>query len=223
MSSRSIRSILAVATLTAGVSWLAAGQASADQCADMVSVLRAPTVAQVCDELTDLRASGTYGGRMTARRDSELATEVESLSRRLGMSGLSKSSAVLSFADLGGVAAAAGMPSLPSGMPGKGGLPTMTRMATTPDLPGLPNLPVLPGARNLAAVEKVPALPDASGLTSVKAPLNLPRRVTKIRKQVTLPETPAVLQDSGAGGLRLPDGDAVTERVDGLLKGLNLG
>ncbi|WP_327088156.1 hypothetical protein OIE66_38505 [Nonomuraea sp. NBC_01738] len=163
------------------MSWLAVAPAgAADQCGDQVVALKPPaTVASVCEELTSLRANGTYT-RMTAPKSSDTAMAVESMAKRLGLEGLAKTTAMLSFADLGGVAAAAGMPALPDGTPGKAGLPDVSRLTEAPDLPGLPRLPstpALPGTSQLPVrVAKLDTMPDASGLTGAKTPLSLPKK-----------------------------------------------
>ncbi|MEV4180651.1 hypothetical protein AB0J28_04295, partial [Streptosporangium canum] len=124
-TSRHIRGLLAVAALTAGVSWLAAAPASAGgvscQGRDMVELLETPeSVATVCDEAGDLRASAT-AGRTTVPAQGEGPASMERLARIAGLPGLSQASAVVSFADTAGVAAGTGtpaLPALPAGMPG---------------------------------------------------------------------------------------------------------
>lgn len=205
----SSRNILALAVLTAGVSWLAVAPAqAATNCAKPVAVLEAPTtVAAVCDEVADVKASGTYGGKMSAPDDSELLANVDMLAKAVGLPGLSRAAAVLSVADLAGVAAGTGLPTLPAGLPYKGGLPDVTSLALLPDVPGLPALPAKVPAVPLA---KLPALPDAQSLTTV-----LPKQVTDAKEKVT-----TVLPDVVD---RAESGVQETKGLDGLLKGLNLG
>lgn len=208
----SSRNILALAVLTAGVSLLAVGTAqAATNCGKAVSVLEAPTtVAALCDEVTDVRANGTYGGKMSAPADSELLMNVDALAKALGLPGLSRAAAVLSIADMAGVAAGAGLPTLPGGLPGTAGLPNVASLAQLPDTPGLPSVPGLAAVPQLP-VSKLPALPYASGLTSVKAPLTLPQPVQEVKDKVTavVPQVPAAVkkvesavpQSSTTGGI----------------------
>ncbi|MGV9771503.1 hypothetical protein [Streptosporangium sp. NPDC003464] len=188
-TSRRIRGILAVAALTAGVSWSGAAPASAGdvscQGRDTVELLETPgSVAAVCDETGDVRAA-TGVGRMTVPADGEVPMAMERLARLAGLPGLSHASAVTSFADTAGVAAGAGMPALPSGMPGFAGHAPAGTLAAAPDLPGLPGTPgtdlVRFPAPAVPSVPEVPGLTDPSGAlsgTTVPLPVPLQRPVS---------------------------------------------
>ncbi|MFI6502290.1 hypothetical protein [Nonomuraea typhae] len=221
MSSRSIRSILAVAALTTGVSWLAAGPASAaGHCASQAALLKPPTtVASICDNLTHTRLSGTYGERMTAPRDSDVAVSAETLARKAGLPGLSKATAVFSLADMGGAAAAAGTPSLPSGMPRR---VSMQSLPVAPDLPGLPSSPAVPGvpAKLPPVSGRLSDLPDGSGVPGLKPPIALPEPGESATGTVgrALPKSP----DKALKAVPLPEGNEVTDGVTQLLRGLRL-
>jgi hypothetical protein len=239
VSSRNIRSILAVAALATGVSWLAAGPVNAEACTDRVALLKGPdSLAQVCDEALDVKATGSLG-QMSARKGSDVAMTAETLAKQAGLPGLSKASAVLSFTDLGGVAAAAGLPALPEGVPGEAGLPDVRRMATVPSLPdvgsltqgrGLPlgkDLPLgdaLPLDKGLPLSE-VPSLPGTGALPAVKEPLRLGQTVGGITDKMggNLPTSKLPLSGLPVSKLplsKLPISDG--KAVDGLVKGLKL-
>ncbi|MFI6321384.1 hypothetical protein ACIBG8_27860 [Nonomuraea sp. NPDC050556] len=197
----SSRKILALAVLTAGASWLAVVPAqAATECKKSVAVLEAPaTAASLCDEVTDVRATGTYGGKMSAPADSELLSNVDMLAAAVGLPGLSRAAAVLSIADLAGVAAGTGLPTLPAGLPYKAGLADVSSLALLPDVPGMPAVPTV----KLPVAE----LPEAQDLTRV-----LPKPVAEIEKKAT-----TVLPDV----VKKPELPA--PGLDSLLDGLNLG
>ncbi|MEU4229322.1 hypothetical protein AB0F17_33930 [Nonomuraea sp. NPDC026600] len=113
MSSRKFRGILAVATLTVAVSWMAAGPAAA----------RSKLVQPAGDPSDRLS--------MAAAR----------LADRLGVAGLATGHSVMNIADQGGMAATAGASTLPGGIPGTAGLADVSRLAEAPDLPTPRRLP----------------------------------------------------------------------------------
>ncbi|MER5420971.1 hypothetical protein [Streptosporangium roseum] len=170
-TSRHIRGLLAVAALTAGVSWLVAAPASAGgvpcQGRDMVELLETPeSVAAVCDEVGDVRAAAA-AGRTTVPAQGEGPASMERLARIAGLPGLSQASAVVSFADTAGVAAGTGVPALPAGMPGFPGHASAGTLAAAPDLPGLPGTPGTDLIRfPVSEVPSVPRLTDPTGALS---------------------------------------------------------
>ncbi|MEU7990239.1 hypothetical protein AB0B56_35785 [Streptosporangium canum] len=207
-TSRHIRGLLAVAALTAGVSWLAAAPASAGgvscQGREMVELLETPeSVATVCDEAGDLRASAT-AGRTTVPARGEGPASMERLARIAGLPGLSQASAVVSFADTAGVAAGTGtpaLPALPSGMPGFPGHSPAGTLATAPDLPGLPGTPGTDLIRfPVSEVPSVPRLTDPTGAlsgdgTALPLPLEEPVSVQAVTEDLPAaiePEVPVV-------------------------------
>lgn len=240
-ASRGIRSVLAVAVLATGAGWLAMSPASAENCDEKVVLLDETTVAEVCEEVGGLRAKTTRTP-MRASQESELAMSAERLAKAAGMPGLSRSTAVLSVSDMGGVAAGAGLPSLPSGVPGQAGLQEVSKLALAPDLPGLPSLPPLPPLPNAEALDEVStlgeaarlaevselgeaavpemAMPDAAGVTGGSTLLDLTPPVNEVATKVgELMEQPGGKAQPDAKGLRLPvaDGDGLaglTERLD---------
>ncbi|GAA0954372.1 hypothetical protein GCM10009560_78270 [Nonomuraea longicatena] len=205
-----------------------------------MALLKGPdSLAQVCDEALDVKATGSLS-EMSARKGSDVAMTAEALAKQAGLPGLSKASAVLSFTDLGGVAAAAGLPALPEGVPGEAGLPDVRRMATVPSLPdvgsltqgkGLPlgkDLPLgdaLPLSKGLPLSE-VPSLPGTGALpATVKEPLRLGQSVGGITDKVggNLPTSKLPLSGLPVSKLplsKLPVSDG--KAVDGLVKGLKL-
>ncbi|MFI6601827.1 hypothetical protein ACIBHX_36740 [Nonomuraea sp. NPDC050536] len=231
MSSRNIRCILALAALTAGVSWLATGPASADACRS--KVLPAD-VSSVCGELTSIHADTTYGDRLATRPGGAAAT-ADQVARRLHLQGLNQATAVLSVADVGGVAAASGMPALPMTKPGRAGLPNVSSLLpAAPDVPGLPAMPArlaaagkpgLPavGAAELPGRLAIDELPDATGVIGGKAPLSLPEPVNTVKSRVTqtLPQAPKAL-DGIKTTVPVPGGKPASGIVDRLLGGLHL-
>ncbi|MEV0582947.1 hypothetical protein [Nonomuraea sp. NPDC050310] len=164
------------------------------------ALLQAPTtVVSLCEDVTDVRAAGTYGGKMSAPANSPVFRTAEVLAQRAGLPGLARSSAVLSVADLGGVAAGAGAPALPSEVPTSlanaarvpSGLADVSQLAEFPDVPGLPGNP---GERLPEAARMVPQLPDLAETTGAD---KLPERVAEVEDKVAplLPEqAPGLVQ-----------------------------
>ncbi|WP_049559506.1 hypothetical protein [Nonomuraea sp. SBT364] len=209
-------------TLTAGVTWLGAGAAAADQCHDRSATVRAQRmVTALCDDATRLRVDDPSGtGEVIKSETSRLAHSAARLAERIGLTGLGSVRA-LGLSDLGGVAATSSMPALSNGVPLAGGLPDLGRL---PEVPDLPNLPTIPGVRNLPVGATVGKLPDPAKVAAegLKAPLNLPQPVNELKDDLInkmLPQVPAAV-----GGIndatRLPD--AQTSLTD-LLETLDLG
>ncbi|MEU4701991.1 hypothetical protein [Nonomuraea dietziae] len=231
-----------MAVLATGASWLAAAPASAEICDEKVVLLDRTTVAGVCEETAGLRARATRTA-MTAPRGSGLSMSAERLAKTAGLPGLSRTTAVLSLADTGGVAAGAGLPSLPSGVPGEKGIVEASKLSITPDLPGLPTLPSteavddgfrlgeLGGRAEVAQVAEVAevnapevaevnapevAMPDAAGVTGMTAPINLTPPINEVTAKVG-----ELVEKRGAQVLPLSVTDG--EGADGLAEELDLG
>ncbi|MEV1178206.1 hypothetical protein [Nonomuraea sp. NPDC049784] len=145
MSSQKIRSILAVATLTAGVTWLAVGPSAADSCKAERAQLSSQAIASYCGEhaVNDDALGG--GGTVTDESD-KLAMAAGRMATQLGLTGLATAREVLGAADMGGVAATWGMPSpaLFPKVPGSVGMQDLSTMAGIPALPALPEVPPRP-------------------------------------------------------------------------------
>ncbi|WP_433249773.1 hypothetical protein ACQPYK_02980 [Streptosporangium sp. CA-135522] len=242
-ASRNIRGILAVAALTAGVSWVVTAPASAGGMSchgqDVVEVLQTPgSVAAVCEETGGVRG-GTAVGRMTAP-GGEAAATVDRLARIAGLPGLSRASAVVSFADTAGVAAGAGLPALPSGMPGFSGHSPAGTLASAPDLPGLPGTPGAELTRlPVSTVPSVPAFTDSAGALSDGAalPLRLPhpasvKAVTEDLPAAIEPKVPA-LPETGPADIapskvtskvtsEVAEGTSELPALDGVLPALGI-
>ncbi|MGV9302290.1 MULTISPECIES: hypothetical protein [unclassified Nonomuraea] len=163
-----------MAVLATSVS-LAAGPASAEECERRIALNEGSSVAALCDDAAEVRAQVTHTS-MAVPSNSETAKAVEKLARQLGMPGMSRSTAVFSIADMGGVAAGAGHPALPVALPEESGLPAVAHQSTAPDPVGLPSLPnadrvsALPWLPDLPS-QALPALPDV--VEGEKAPLKL--------------------------------------------------
>ncbi|MFF5209951.1 hypothetical protein [Streptosporangium sp. NPDC000396] len=157
-ASRNIQGILAVAALTAGVSWLVTAPASAAAAScpgrDVVELLKTPeSAAAVCEEAGGVKVATVAGGTAgPADGEAGAASQhVDRLARIAGLPGLSRASAVISFADTAGAAAGAGVPALPSGGSG------ISWVGALPDAPDLPGLPTVPGTDFIRL--PVPAVP----------------------------------------------------------------
>ncbi|MEV4108276.1 hypothetical protein [Nonomuraea sp. NPDC049695] len=205
MSSQKIRSIIAVATLTAGVTWLAAAPSTADTCKG--TRVTARTTASYCG--THIATDDTLGGGSTAADESEkLAMAAGAMAAQLGLTGLATAREALGAADMGGLAATWGMPSpalLPK-VPESLEMRDLATMARVPALPALPEVPSKP------LEVKLPELSLGKGLShnryagsGTKSPANLDRPVQEVRAEVVdvlLPETVENLQEASvlAGG-----------------------
>ncbi|MEU4324444.1 hypothetical protein [Nonomuraea dietziae] len=232
-----------MAVLATGASWLTAAPASAEICDEKVVLLDRTTVAGVCEETAGLRARATRTA-MTAPRGSGLSMSAERLAKTAGLPGLSRTTAVLSLADTGGVAAGAGLPSLPSGVPGEKGIVEASKLSITPDLPGLPTLPSteavddgfrlgeLGGRAEVVQVAEVAevnapevaevnapevAMPDAAGVTGMTAPINLTPPINEVTARVG-----ELVEKRGAQVLP-PLSVTNGEGADGLAEELDLG
>ena len=169
-ASRNIRGILAVAALTASVSWTVTAPASAGvtpcQGRDVVNVVTPGYpgypgyTAGVCDEIGGVGVITPGGETMTPAGDGTVTfagdgapRPVDRFARAAGLPGLSWTSGAVGFTDAGDVS----FQSSPFGQPYTTGSPWVDTMSTTPDLPGLPGAPA---ARHRAGRVPVPGLPD---------------------------------------------------------------
>ncbi|SNS91897.1 hypothetical protein SAMN05216276_101996 [Streptosporangium subroseum] len=182
-ASRNIRGILAVAALTASVSWTVTAPASAGvtpcQGRDVVNVVtpgypgHPGYTAGVCDEIGVI----TTGETMTPAGDGTMTfagagaqRPVDRFARAAGLPGLSWASGAVSFTDAGD----ASFQSSPFGQPYTTGSPWVDTMSTTPDLPGLPGAPSGPGTGldgSRFRVSRIHDLPGPNGAPTGDVPL----------------------------------------------------
>ncbi|MFD1937126.1 MULTISPECIES: hypothetical protein [Nonomuraea] len=201
-----------MAVLATGMG-MVSGPASAGVCGQRLAINDGTTLASFCDEAAEFRAQATHTS-MTVPANSEAAIAAEQLAKKLGLPGMARSTAVFSVADMAGVAAGAGHPSLPAGLPSEAGLPETSHLAASPDLGGLPSLPnadklpVLPMLPALPPVSK-PLLPEAIGKTSVKAPADTSVPLDAVVGEVKelVPEGSLPLDDVSrvTGTVRVPE------------------
>ncbi|MFC5819918.1 hypothetical protein [Nonomuraea harbinensis] len=202
MPTRSIRGILAIATLTAGVTWLGASSAAADDCRETRTSMGSPAAA-LCDELTKVRLSDSTGP-LLGSESTHLALGAVRLAEHLGLTGLATSHSAIGLSDLGGVMATSAMPSvLPAA-------PTVAGVTSQAKLPALPALPVN------TRTGRYPS--KTAPRSSPGVPLDLTRPVGKTKDRLvrrTLPQGPGPLNET-----KLP-ADSL-DGVTGLLRSLDL-
>jgi hypothetical protein len=234
-ASRNIRGILAVAALTASVSWTVTAPASAGvtpcQGRDVVNVVTpgypgSPGyTAGVCDELGVI----TTGETMTPAGDGTMTfagagaqRPVDRFARAAGLPGLSWASGAVSFTDAGD----ASSQSSPFGQPYTTGSPWVDTMSSAPDLPGLPGAPGGPGAGldgSRFRVARIHDLPGPNG--DVPLPGPIPVEVGTENPSGTdlpgaglsgtdLPGTEADLPGTNLPGAELPGADASLPGTD---------
>ncbi|MEV4074648.1 hypothetical protein ACGFJC_43805 [Nonomuraea fuscirosea] len=229
--------MIAVAALTAGVSWLVAGPATAANCRNAEPGLLSPrSVATYCDEHTKLRVndSGSGSSRMVASESNKLAMAAGELARRLGLTGLATGRAVLGSADLGGMAATWGMPSLTSASPAIPVVPgpaAMKDLSTVAGIPALPALPSLPSVPDLPPLARTPLEGDARraqaphhnsvGGTGIQSPTDLQRPVREVGEDVIGVLLPKAVE-SIEGTSMLPGGETAVSGFTGLKQALGL-
>ncbi|MFC5834290.1 hypothetical protein [Nonomuraea insulae] len=228
MSFQKIRGMVAVAALTAGVSWLYAGPAMAQSCPDAEpALLSANSIGSYCDEHTKLRVNdgGSGSGRMVTHESTKLAMAAGELARRLGLTGLATGKEVLGVADLGGMAATWSMPSLASAspallptLPGPIGMKDLSTMASVPTLAELPEMPQqkkLPGETSLGqALQR-------DNVTGSGSPLDVAEPVHQVGAQVINVLLPKAVE-SVEGTSMLPGGQLVTTGFTGVSQSLGL-
>jgi hypothetical protein len=233
MSFQKIRSMIAVAALTAGVSWLFAGPAAAQSCPDAEpALLSTSSIASYCDEHAKLRVNdgGSGSGRMVASESTKLAMAVGELARRLGLTGLATGKEVLGIADLGGVAATWGMPSLAAAspalfpvVPGSAGMKDLSTMTGIPMLSALPEVPQMPLQKKLPGETSLGQAPFHNRVTGsgVESPLDVVQPVHQVGAQVIDVLLPKVVQ-SVEGTSMLPGGQPAVAGFTSLTQGLGL-
>jgi hypothetical protein len=230
--------IIAAAALTTVTCWpasssLAAPPAApipaAGPCAAQSATLRAPiTTARLCDGSGTAMLDPAQGGKMVDAAGGRLHEAVQRLAERLGMAGLAGSNSVMNVPDRAGMAAAAGVPALPGGVPVASGLKDVSTVAEEPDLPLPPPLGTnrLPVRMPEGTVARLPQGSQVAG-AGTGSPAGPMRPVYEIRRETilaVLPEVPKALQGVH-DATRLPGRNPATDgvdSVDGLLKGLGL-
>ncbi|MFI7132935.1 hypothetical protein ACIBQ1_45180 [Nonomuraea sp. NPDC050153] len=215
-----------MATLTAGITWLAATPSTARSCADRQPALLSPkSAASYCDERTQGRVNGS--GKLVTTESNELAQAAGELARKLGLTGLASGREVLGIADLGGMAATWGMPSLVSAspalfpmVPGPAG---MKDLATVAEVPGLPALPELPRVDNLPAELSFgpPEYRNRIAGSPIESPLDLQKPVAEVGSQVVDTLLPKAAE-SVEGASMLTGGQSPVDGFTGLARELGL-
>ncbi|MEV0381851.1 hypothetical protein [Nonomuraea sp. NPDC050643] len=223
-----------MASLTAGVSWLVAGPAAAAvSCTDSEPALLSPTsIAAYCDEHARLRVNDggpSSSSRMVATESNRLAMAAGDMARRLGLTGLASGKSALGVADLGGMAATWGMPSLASAspslfpmVPGPIGMKDLSTMAGMPAMPSLPELPNTPLTAKLPAEMTLGQAPYNNRIagSGVQSPMDVEKPVREVGEDVVGVLLPKAVE-SVEGTSMLPGGEAVTG-FTGLVQGLGL-
>ncbi|MBF8190761.1 hypothetical protein ITP53_34645 [Nonomuraea sp. K274] len=242
MPSQKLR-CLAVAALTAGVSWTVVSPATAAPCDDREPALLTHTsVASHCGAHAELRGTeGIHaGGRMVTTEGNRLAMATGELARHLGLTGLATAKSVMGVADLGGVAATWAMPSPAAASPGafsasSTGMRDLSTVAGIPALPALPALPAVPAA--VSALPVLPAVPStprdgkpSSGQFSVhnriagsviQSPLDLQKPVREAGADLVGVLLPKAVE-SVEGTSMLPGGAPIANGFTGLAHSLGL-
>ncbi|TMR13715.1 hypothetical protein ETD86_30205 [Nonomuraea turkmeniaca] len=158
MPSQKIRSIVAAAALAAGVTWLAVGATQASACGNKGrAVATSDAAGRDCGEGRALHPhDGPPGSSVLTPEAVQLSMAAGELARHAGISGMAAGNPAPGLADLGGIVATWGMPSLstssPEFFPSKAGPAGMEDLATAAHVPTLPSLP-LPGTQ---LAERVP-------------------------------------------------------------------
>jgi hypothetical protein len=223
-TSRNVRGILAVAALTASVSWTVTAPASAGV-APVVDVAEAPGPAgyttAVCDETGDVRVTAIGGETVTPTgpADDGAPGPADRFARIAGLPGLSWAAGPVSFTDAGGVAGGTGFQSLPYGRPYLSGSPSAGTLATAPDLPGLPGAPSTGLDGSQVRVSRIQDIPGPSGALAGDMPLPGPVPVnagTEDPPSMDLPSTDTNLPgaDLNLPGTDLPSADTNLPSMD---------
>lgn len=180
MPTRGIRTILAMATLTAGVTWLGTGPAAAAAHDCRTAHLGSPAAA-LCDELTVLRLSDRRSRPLLGSADTHEALESARLAERLNLTGLAITRSRTGLSDLGGFM-------------GTSEMPTLTRTpsrVTEVDVVKLSRMPALPGFKRHEAKSSNQRTHDRwRGYSNNSIPLEVTRPVNRIKDEVvrrTLP------------------------------------
>ncbi|MGN9843770.1 hypothetical protein ACTMTI_37160 [Nonomuraea sp. H19] len=230
MSAHKIRGIIAVAAVTAGVSWLAPGPAMAETCADDQRALLSNTsIASYCDERSGMRldVGGPGAGRAVTSESSRLAMTAGTMARQLGLTGLATAKEAMGTADLGGIAANWGMPALASAspalfpaLPDPAGMKDLATMITVPALSALPPTPLESQVSSQLSLDDGPHHDRVAG-SGVKSPLDLQKPVQEVSADVIGVLLPEVVERVGHTSV-LPDGQPVAAGFDGLVHGLGV-
>ncbi|MFI7639183.1 hypothetical protein [Nonomuraea sp. NPDC049400] len=215
MSSQKIRSIIAVATLAAGVTWLAAAPSAADSCTGLSTSSCGKSAAN---------DGGLGSGRMVTDESDKLAMAVGAMAAQLGLTGLATAREALGAADMGGVAATWGMPSpalLPK-IPGTVDMQDLSTMARVPALPALPQVPPRPLEAKLPEISlgDSPYRNRVAG-SGIQPQTNLGQPVEEVRAEVVdvlLPKTVKSLNDASV----LAGGETTVAGFSGLVPELGL-
>ncbi|MFI6742175.1 hypothetical protein ACIBI9_55505 [Nonomuraea sp. NPDC050451] len=230
-----------MATLTAGITWLAATPSTAGSCKGGEPALLSPkSVATYCEERTKVRVddadagAGAGGGgssKLVTTESNKLAMAAGEMARQLGLTGLATGREVLGIADLGGVAATWGMPSLFSAspalfpiVPGSASMKDLATMAEVPALPALPELPPTPLVAKLPAEMSLGnAAPYQNRIAGapVESPLALRKPVAEVGSQVVDILLPKAVE-SVEGTSMLPGGQPAVDGFTGLARELGL-
>ncbi|MEV4174538.1 hypothetical protein [Nonomuraea sp. NPDC049709] len=225
--------MIAVAALTAGVSWLCAGPSAAGSCAGTEPALLSPTsIANFCDEHARLRVNdgGPGSSRMLTSESNKLATSAGELARHLGLTGLATGKEVLGVADLGGVAATWGMPSLATAspalfpmVPGPAGMKDLSTTTGIPALLALPEMPQRPLERKLPGEMTLGHAPYHNRIagSGIESPLDLQQPVSEVSEEVIGVLLPKAVE-SVEGTSMLPGGQTAVAGFTGLVEGLGL-
>ncbi|MEV4579351.1 hypothetical protein AB0K16_39485 [Nonomuraea jabiensis] len=223
-----------MATLTAGITWLAATPSTADACTGGEPALLSPkSVATYCAERARLRldGAGAGGGKLVTTESNRLAMAAGEMARRLGLTGLATGREVLGTADLGGMAATWGMPALfsasPAPFPVVPGPASMKDLATVAEVPALPALPELPQTPLVAKLPAEMSLGNAAPYqnriagSTIESPLDLKEPVAEVGSQVVdilLPKAVRSVEDT----TMLPGGQPAVDGFTGLARELGL-
>ncbi|MDX3102910.1 hypothetical protein [Nonomuraea angiospora] len=223
-----------MATLTAGITWLAATPSTAGSCNGGEPALLSPkSVATYCEERAQVRLedAGSRGGKLVTTESNKLAMAAGEMARRLGLTGLATGREALGIADLGGLAANWGMPALFSASPAPypvvprtGSMKDLATMAAVPALPALPELPPTPLVAKLPAEMSLGnAAPYQNRIAGspVESPLDLKEPVAEVGSQVVDILLPKAVQ-SVEGTSMLPGGQPAVDGFTGLARELGL-
>lgn len=222
-----------MATLTAGVTWLAAAPSTADSCIGTEPALLSPkSLLTYCDQTTRLRVNdgGTGGSRMVTDETTKLAMAANAMARQAGLTGLAAAREVLGVADLGGMAATWGMPSLTTASPalfpaapGPAGMQDLSTVAEVPVLPALPQVPTTPLQAKLPAemsLGRPPAHNRIAG-SEITSPADLEKPVKQVGAEVVDVLLPKAVE-SIEGTSMLPGGQSAVAGFSGLVQELGL-
>ncbi|MEV0613894.1 hypothetical protein AB0I81_11275 [Nonomuraea sp. NPDC050404] len=229
--------MIAVAALTAGVSWLFAGPSTADSCTETALLSPATASSPGC-EPPNLRvgqglgegSGGPGSSRMITEESNALAMAAGELARRLGLTGLATGKEVLGAADIGGIAANWGMPSLASSSPalfpmapGPIGMADLSTVAGMPGLPSLPQLPRTPLQDKLPGMMTLGQEPYHNRVqgSGVQSPMDLQQPVNMVSENLIGTLLPKAVEGVESTS-KLPGGAPAISGFGALVEGLEL-